>query len=481
MTTAHFELMIPGAARATRSASVTAPYDGAPLATVAEADGSHVAQALETAHAAYRDRGSWLSVHRRVEILERAAALMDARRDDWTLECAREGGKPHKDSGVEVGRAVDGLKLAAETIRHDHGEVVPMGGDPWSGQRVAFTQREPIGVVVSVSAFNHPLNLIVHQVAAAVAAGCPVIVKPAPDTPLACFRFVQLLRDAGLPAECCQALFATDNAVAEQLVTDPRVAFFSFIGSARIGWMLRSKLAAGTRCALEHGGLAPALVYPDADLELAATALAKGGFYHAGQVCVSVQRVFAHQRIARELAEGLVAQAQSMRLGDPCDPATDVGPLIRPAEVRRVHEWVAEAIEGGAECLCGGEPVGETGYQPTVLMNPPADARVSTQEIFGPVLCVYSCADMDEGIAVANSLPVSFQAAVFTRDVDTAMHAYRQLDGSAVMLNEHTAFRVDGMPFAGLRTSGLGVGGIPHSVHDMQISKMLVIKSPSLA
>ena len=476
----HFELIVTGGPPEVGRCAVTAPFDGAEIATVGEASAEHVERALASAHALYRRRDAWLPVHRRVEILERAATLLSERSERWVADCAREGGKPYRDSAVELGRAVDGLRLAAETIRAEHGEVVPMGADPWSGNRLAFTQREPIGVVASVSAFNHPLNLIVHQVGAAVAAGCPVIVKPASDTPVACFRFVRLLHEAGLPAEWCQALFTTDNEVAERLVTDARVAFFSFIGSAQVGWLLRSKLAAGTRCALEHGGVAPALVYADADLGVAVPALAKGAFYHAGQVCVSVQRVFADARVAAAVAEGLAENGRSLQVGDPTDPKTDVGPIIRPGELRRVHEWVGEAIAAGAERICGGEPLSETCYPPTVLMDPPADARVSTQEIFGPVVCVYSCEDMDDGIAAANSLPVSFQAAVFTRDIDTAMHAYRQLDGSAVMVNEHTAFRVDGMPFAGLRASGLGVGGIPHSIRDMQVDKMLVLKSLAL-
>ena len=479
--TEHFDLMVAGEpAKTGRRAVVTAPFDGAELATVAEASDAHVEQALASAHALHRRRDAWLGARRRVEILERAAALLSERREAWSAECAREGGKPLRDSAIEVGRAVDGLRLAAETIRAEHGEVVPMGADPWSGNRVAFTQKEPVGVVVSLSAFNHPLNLIVHQAGAAVAAGCPVIVKPAMDTPLACFRFVRLLGEAGLPAEWCQALFTSDNGLAERLATDARVAFVSFIGSAQVGWRLRSKLAAGARCALEHGGAAPALVYADADLDVAAPALAKGGFYHAGQVCVSVQRVFADRRVADELARRLADIGESLRVGDPVDPRTDVGPIIRRAELRRIHEWVSEARSGGAELLCGAEPLGETCYRPTVLLDPPADARVSTQEIFGPVICVYRCADMDQGIDAANGLSMPFQAAVFTRDVDTAMRAYRRLDGSAVMLNEHTAFRVDGMPFAGLRLSGLGVGGIPHTIRDMQVDKMLVIKSPSL-
>jgi len=359
-------------------------------------------------------------------------------------------------------------------MRSDAGHVVPMNINAASAHRVAFTQREPIGVVVAVSAFNHPLNLIVHQVGPAIAAGCPVIVKPAGDTPLSCMRFVNILREAGLPAEWCQALVTESSAVATTLVGDRRVGFFSFIGSSRVGWMLRSKLAPGARCALEHGGAAPAIVAADADLEMAAGQIAKGGFYHAGQVCVSVQRVFAHRSIARRLAEALARHALRLKVGDPTMEDTEVGPLIRHAEVQRVDEWVREAERAGGEVLSGGRTLMDSCYEPTVLREPPDSVRMSREEVFGPVVCVYAFDELDAAIARANALPVAFQAAVFTRDHDFAMHACARLDASAVMVNDHTAFRVDWMPFAGLRESGLGVGGIPYTFREMQIEKMLI-------
>jgi acyl-CoA reductase-like NAD-dependent aldehyde dehydrogenase len=333
---------------------------------------------------------------------------------------------------------------------------------------------------VALSAFNHPLNLIVHQVGPAVATGCPVIVKPAEATPLSCMRFVQILHDAGLPEQWCQAMVVNDHAIAERLVVDERVGFLTFIGSARVGWMLRAKLAPGTRCALEHGGAAPVIMAADADLEAAVAPLTKGGFYHAGQVCVSVQRIFAHRSIARPLAEKLARAADALVIGDPTLADTDVGPLIRPREVDRVEAWVQEAVDAGAELLTGGRRINDTSYACTVLFNPPADAKVSTLEIFGPVICVYSFDDMDAAIAQANALPYAFQAAVFTQAIDTAMHCYSRLDAAAVMINEHTAFRVDWMPFAGLKHSGYGIGGIQYTMRDMQVEKLMVVKSDRL-
>jgi acyl-CoA reductase-like NAD-dependent aldehyde dehydrogenase len=456
---------------------VASPYDGRELSRVATGGPEHVEDALETAYALFRDRQRWLSIPERIDILTKAASLMEARVDELTLTAASEGGKPYADSKVEVLRAIDGVHLCVETLRGEPGAVIPIGTTPATMGRVAFTQKEPVGVVVAVSAFNHPLNLIVHQVGPAVATGCPVIVKPAEDTPLSCLAFVDILHEAGLPVEWCQAIVTDSIDTAEALVADPRVGFFSFIGSAKVGWMLRSKLAPGTRCALEHGGAAPVFLVDPYDIDAVVGPIAKGGFYHAGQVCVSVQRVFAPRADASRFAQALGAAASALRVGPPEDVATEVGPLIRPREVDRVASWVEEAVAAGAEVITGGEKLSTTCYAPTVLLDPARDARVSTLEIFGPVVCVYAYDDLDAALTQANELPVAFQAAVFSRDIDQAMRVYRGVDASAVMVNDHSAFRDDAMPFAGLRESGLGVGGIPYTMHDMSIDKMLVIKS----
>jgi acyl-CoA reductase-like NAD-dependent aldehyde dehydrogenase len=457
---------------------VHAPYDGQLIDTLEASGADMVDLMLATAYRLFRNRDAWLAPAARIAVLQRAAQLMTERAEELAVGAAQEGGKPLVDSRVEVARAIDGVLNSAELLRSEAGHVVPMRLNEASRNRIAYTRHEPIGVVVALSAFNHPLNLIVHQVAPAIAAGCPVIVKPAQDTPLSCFRFVRLLHEAGLPEGWCQALLTESREVTGKLVTDPRVGFFSFIGSAAVGWSLRSRLAPGARCALEHGGAAPVIVAADADLAATVSALAKGGFYHAGQVCVSVQRVFAHRSIVAELAGGLARRARELQVGDPLLAETEVGPLIRPQEVERVRGWVREAAEQGARVLCGGEPLSKTCYPPTVLLEPPGDCQVSREEVFGPVVCLYAYDDLDEAIGRANALPWAFQAAVFTRDYATAMHAYARLDASAVMLNDHTAFRVDWMPFAGLRQSGLGVGGIPYTFREMQIEKLFV--GPSL-
>lgn len=481
--TNQFPLMVAGANAGNDAQSVlevTCPYDGASVGSVAVANGDHVELALQTAYALFRDRQAWLPVAKRIEILDTLAGLMDNQLEELAMLAASEGGKPLVDSRVEAVRALEGVRLSAEALRTQSGNMVPMGVNPASANRIAFTQHEPIGVVVAVSAFNHPLNLIVHQVAPAIAAGCPVIVKPAAVTPLSCCRFVELLYEAGLPENWCQVVVTENNDVAGQLVMDPRNAFFSFIGSARVGWMLRSKLAPGTRCALEHGGVAPVMVAEDADLDATLPALLKGGYYHAGQVCVSVQRVFVASAIAEDVADRLARGARALRVGDPRSPETEVGPLIREQELDRVGTWVNEAMEHGARCLTGGHALENQCYAPTVLVDPPAGATISRQEVFGPVVCVYPYENMEDAITQANDLPYAFQAAVFTRDLDRALAAYRALDAAAVMINDHSAFRVDWMPFAGLKQSGHGVGGIHFTFEDMQIEKMAVIRSASL-
>jgi acyl-CoA reductase-like NAD-dependent aldehyde dehydrogenase len=477
MNTLHYPVDIQNGGNPASTVEVLCPYDGTVLGTVERATPSHVEHALKTAYSLYRNRDQWLPLHKRVEILERLAALMEQRNEELALLAASEGGKPLPDSKVEVARAIDGIKLCVEHIRVHHGDVIPMGGTAASAGRSAFTQKEPIGIVVAVSAFNHPLNLIIHQVGAAVAAGCPTIVKPAATTPLSCFNFVNLLREAGLDEPWCRAILPADNQLTSKMVCDERVGFFSFIGSGRVGWSLRSQLAPGTRCALEHGGVAPVIISEDADITHAVNAISKGGFYHAGQVCVSVQRVFVHRKIAEDFAKALVKKASKLKIGDPRKPDTEVGPLIIPEEVTRIHQWVEAARDSGGRVLCGGKPLDNNCYACTVVYDPDDATDLSCKEVFGPVVCVYPYSDMDEAVRRANQLPAAFQAAIFTRDIKTAMYLYRNLDASAVMLNDHTAFRVDNMPFAGLRSSGLGVGGISHTIEDMQIEKMLVINS----
>ncbi len=455
------------------------PFSGEVVGEVAITDELGIEGALERAYRVFLEQDGWLTPSDRIEILKKLASLMSAERDSLARTIALEGGKPLIDAQVEVDRAIQGVDFAAGEIARLCGTEIPMGLTKSTQNRLAFTIREPIGVVAAISAFNHPLNLIVHQVIPAVAVGCPVVVKPASSTPLSCLRLVQLLKESGLPDGWCQAVVCRGGD-AGKLVSDPRINFLSFIGSASVGWDLRKRLSPGTRCALEHGGVAPVIVEPDVDLSQVVPLLIKGGFYHAGQVCVSVQKIFAHEAIFRELSDKLADAAAKLIVGDPLDLKTEVGPLISHADLERVEAWVREAEKGGGEILCGGKKISSSLYAPTVIANPPRAAKLSQEEIFGPVVSVYSYNDRQEALAEANSLPVAFQAAVFTKNIDSALYLTKRLNASTVMVNDHTAFRADWMPFGGRDSSGIGVGGIPYSMHEMTREKLIVIKSAAL-
>jgi len=458
---------------------VLSPFDQSLIKEIPFNGINEVEKALSVADNLFLDQSLWIPAHERIAILERTAELMKSRIKELTKTAALEGGKPYTDSEAEVLRAINGVKLAAEHIGQIKGEQIPMGLTKASENRIAYTMREPIGIVVSISAFNHPLNLTVHQTVTAIAAGCPVIIKPASTTPLSCINFSEILKEAGLPDGWCQVIICK-NDVAEKLITDERVNYLSFIGSAKVGWYLRSKLSPGTRCALEHGGSAPVIVEKDVEINEIIPPLLKGGFYHAGQVCVSVQRVFVHEYIFDKFADQFAEKAAKLKVGNQMDPSTEVGPLISPLEVDRVEEWVNEAIKGGAKLLTGGKRLSDTCFQPTVLINPPANVKVSKLEIFGPVVCIYSYTEREKAIEIANSLDLHFQASVFTKNIDIALDTVKKLNATAVMVNDHTAFRVDWMPFGGRDSSGIGMGGIPYSIHEMTREKLMVIKSEVL-
>ncbi|RJL18847.1 aldehyde dehydrogenase family protein [Paracoccus siganidrum] len=455
---------------------VVQAFDRQPMAEIETDDAAALERKLQAAERVFRDRDGWLPPHQRIAVLRRLAALMEGRRDHLAMQIAREGGKPLPDAIIETNRAIDGVHNAAEELRNFAGREIPMGLSAAAESRWAFTTKEPIGIVAAISAFNHPLNLIVHQVAPAIAVGCPVIVKPAITTPLSCLDFVALTREAGLPEPWCQSFITGDNDLAESLATDRRIAFLSFIGSARVGWSLHAKLAPGTRSALEHGGAAPAIVDRSADPGKAVELIVKGGYYHAGQVCVSTQRIFVHDDIADDFTQRLVARVEALRTADPTLKDTEVGPLILPREADRVASWIEEAVGGGAVLATGGERLSETTLRPAVLLDPAADAKISTQEVFGPVVALYRYGELDDAIARANALPTAFQASIFAQDIDIAMRAADRLDAAAVMINDPTAFRTDWMPFAGRRESGYGTGGIPYTMRDMVQEKMILMR-----
>lgn len=453
-------------------------FDRAIIQEIPTDDGKALEHKLQMAAQAFADKAGWLPTHERMAVLRKTSALLEANRDRFALMIAREGGKPLPDAIIEVTRAIDGILNAADELRNFGGKEIPMGLTAASANRWAFTTKEPIGVVAAISAFNHPLNLIVHQIAPAIAVGCPVIIKPASTTPISCIELVKLFREAGLDEQWCQTFLTDDNALAEQLATDPRIAFLSFIGSAKIGWYLKGKLPSGTRCALEHGGAAPVIIDRGVDVDRVAASVVKGGYYHAGQVCVSSQRLFVHEDILASFTEAFAAKVTALRVGDPVLKDTEVGPLILPREADRVEAWIKEATEQGATQIGGGR-LSETTLRPSILLNPGAETKVSRLEVFGPLTCVYGYSDLDAAINIANSLPFAFQASVFASDIAVALKAARHLDASAVLVNDHTAFRTDWMPFTGRRQSGYGVGGIPWTMEEMADDKMIVFNHVS--
>lgn len=453
---------------------VTQAYTGETLAKLSSHDAEAVDKMLITAEQLHH-KGA-LPAYQRIKILQNLATLIEAEQADFAKLIASEGGKPLTDAIVEVTRAIDGVHIAIAELRHSRGEEIPMDLSASGADRLAFTTLEPIGVVLAISAFNHPLNLAIHQAIPAIASGCPVILKPAKATPLCALRLAELATKAGLPEGWFQvALTDTDNS--ERLASSDKIAFLSFIGSKKVGWYLKSRLAAGVRCALEHGGVAPVIFDEYADIDGFVSGVAKAGFYHAGQVCVSVQKIFAPKDKAELIAHKIAKIAENLMVGDAISSDTDIGPLINPAEVDRAEQWVKEAVEEGATLITGGARINAVSFAPSVLLNPSESSKVSTEEIFAPVICVYSYDKIKEAVAIANSLEVAFQASVFSDNLSVALKTAQSLNASAVMINDYTTFRVDWMPFAGRKQSGYGTGGIGYTMRDMLSHKLIVMKA----
>ena len=455
---------------------VKSPWNSTTIGTVNTCNKEEIEKALNSATNVSKLKGSDFSPLKRIEILKNFCKKINENIEDLAKLATSEGGKPITDSIVEIKRGAEGVDSCIEVLKSEAGSVIPMNLNETSSNRIAFTQKEPIGVVLAISAFNHPFNLIIHQIIPAIATGCSVIVKPAEDTPLSCKKIVDMLYDSGLPKDRCHFVMPENLELATKLVADPRVDFFSFIGSSKVGWYLRSKLAPGTRCSLEHGGMAPTFISENSDIKACAKSLARGGFYHAGQVCVSVQRVYLNKKLTDKFIPILIDEVKKVNLGDPMRKETVVGPLIRNSEVLRVDSWVKESSNNGSEIILGDGILSDCTYDKTIILNPKQEDKVSQNEIFGPVITINEFDDFDKAIDDANSVNVSFQSSIFTDKIPEILKFYERINASAVFHNDHTAFRVDWMPFAGLKHSGHGVGGIKYSMHDMQIEKMLVLR-----
>ena len=452
--------------------TVTNPFTGEVFGSVALASVGDVARAVAVA----LDHLPPPPPAVRAGILERAAGLVAARHDQLAHTIAAEAGKPLKQAQVEAARCVDTLTFAAVEARTLVGRMVPIDASQSGAGKIAFTLREPVGVIAAISPFNFPLNLVAHKVAPAIAAGCPVVLKPSEETPFSALALAEILREAGLPAGALQVLNGSGEVIGAALANQPGVAMISFTGSAEVGWQL-ARSHPRIRVALELGNSTPVIVTADADLDEAAARIAASGFTHAGQSCVSVQRVIVEASIHDRLLQALVAKVESLVVGDPLDPTTDVGPLITTAARDRVVDWIGQATAAGARIATGGD-VRDGLLHPTVLTGVTPTLRVFRDEVFGPVVGLTSFTTIDEAIDLANATPYGLQAGIFTTHVDQAIGWARRLRFGAVLINETPTFRADQMPYGGVKDSGNTREGPAAAVRSMTESRLVVLNLP---
>ena len=450
---------------------VTSPYDGAVVGRVPEAGADETRRALGAAEKAMLDPRP---AHERAAILDRVADALADRHDEVARTISAEAGKPMKAARVEASRAVSTYTMAAVEARKLAGDVVPMDASPAGVGKLALTLRQPIGVVGAISPFNFPLNLVAHKIAPALAAGCAVVLKPASTTPLSALLLAELETEAGLPAGWLNVVCGPASEIGDVLVEDERVKLITFTGSVPIGWKLRER-APRKRVNLELGNATPVVVAADADLDDAAGRLAANAFSFAGQSCISVQRIYVERSAYDGFLERFLPHVEALKVGDPADEETDVGPVISDSERDRILSWIEEARAAGARILTGGTI--ENGLlEPTVVAEPPPDAKVACEEVFGPVCTVSPVGSLDEGIALANSTRFGLQAGVFSRDVSSALRAARELEFGGVIVNEAPTFRADQMPYGGVKDSGNTREGPAYAVREMTEERLVVLQ-----
>ena len=451
---------------------VRSPYDGAEIGRVPSCDAGHVDRAVAAAQA-YLDAP--LAPHARAAVLDKAAALLAERVEDFARIIAAEAAKPLKTARVEATRAVDTFRFSAAEARTLAGDVVPVDASAPGEGKLAFTLRVPIGVVGAISPFNFPLNLVAHKVAPAIAAGCPVVLKPASQTPLSALALAALLLDeCGLPAGALNVVTGPGRAVGDALVEHEGIAMITFTGSPPVGWAIRAK-APRKKVGLELGNNSPVIIEADGDWRGAAAKLRVAGFSHAGQSCISSQRIYVQRAVHDDFVAALVDAVSTLVVGPPLDEETDVSALISSGDTERVKEWVDEAVAGGAKVAVGGE-VGEDGVlRPTVLTGVTPEMKVCADEVFGPVVAVAAYDELDEAIALANDTRYGLQAAIFTARVDAALAAARRLDYGGVLVNEVPTWRADQQPYGGLRDSGNTREGPHYAVREMTEPRLIVL------
>ena len=453
---------------------VRSPYDSPVVGRVAEGNAELVDRAAKAAREAFET--AELPQHERAAVLDRAAALVRDRVEDLALTIAAEAGKPLKTAKVEASRCVDTLTFSATEARKLTGGTVPMEASPAGGGKLGVMLRVPYGVVGAISPFNFPLNLVAHKLGPAIAAGNAIVLKPAGQTPISALKLAEILVEAGLPDGWLSVIPGPGSEVGNAIVEHELTRALTFTGSSKVGWGIRSKVP-HKKINLELGSNAPLIVHDDGDWETAVDKTKLHAFSHAGQSCISIQRILVHEGIAEAFTERLVANAEALRVGDPLDPETDVGPLITPGDRDRVKQWIDEAVSAGAELLSGGELVDEGRcLAPTLLGSPPREAKVWREEIFGPVATIDRYSDFGEALRMANDSKFGLQAGVFTRDMGRGLQAANTLEFGGVLINEVPTFLADQMPYGGVKDSGNTREGPAFAVQELTEERFITLQ-----
>jgi acyl-CoA reductase-like NAD-dependent aldehyde dehydrogenase len=450
---------------------VKSPFDDSVVAEIGVPTEADVEEAAATAAETFKE-SQHLPIYARSEALDQVSKRLGETIGENAELIAREGGKPLKWATVEATRAVSTFRWASEVIRHGDDEMMRLDTEASLGSRVGLLRRFPIGPVLGITPFNFPLNLVAHKVAPALGVGAPIVVKPASATPLGSLRLAEFFAETDLPKGMYQVL-PVRSSVADQMARDDRYRKISFTGSADIGWYLKG-LDPKKRVTLELGGNAGVIVHADADLDLAAKRIAFGGYYQAGQSCISVQRVLVQSEVYEDFAARLVKEVESLKVGDPMDPNVDVGPVIQRSEVERIDSWVKEAASQGAEILTGGMADGPF-FAPTLLSDVTPEMKVCREEVFGPVVTISPYQTFEEALARVNDSKFGLQAGVFTNDINRAFQAHRELEVGGIIINDQSAFRADQMPYGGSKDSGFGREGLRFAMEEMTEPRIMVL------
>ncbi len=450
---------------------VTNPYNEEPVGITWVASDGDVELALASAAQAFRETRV-APAFRRAEWLFRIREGIEMRAEEIARMIALEAGKPITDARAEVRRAINTFQIAGEEAKRIPCEMLPLDLMPGSDGRIGLTRRMPIGPILGISPFNFPLNLVAHKIAPALASGNTIILKPAPKTPLTALLLAEVIAAAGVPAGAVN-IFLCTNAQAERMLTDPRIAMLSFTGSAPVGWSLKEK-APKKRVILELGGNAGVIVQSDADMDHAARRCAMGGFSYAGQVCISVQRIYVQENVYEPFMRRFIPQVESLKSGDPLDEATAIGPMVNLDAAVRAEGWINEAVAAGGRLLCGGTRSGNF-VAPTVLVNTTSDMNVNAQEVFSPIVTVTPYHDLDEAIDRVNDSAYGLQAGLFARDIQDIFYAFQRLEVGGLIVNDVPAYRIDHMPYGGTKESGVGREGVRYAIEEMTELKLMAL------